>query len=252
MHSSFFFALLTTSFCSVLAGPAGGHVPITKRAGPVKPNSYIIAYTYDRAFQGYAAQLEGKALEYVRQSKDVEYIVQDEQVKLPDISTAGIQASSRSSTYEHSTLSKRVNGTGVDIYQIATPFDNAVTNAINAGIHVVVAAGDQNVDASTISPARVAAAVTVGAVAANGSKLSTSNFGSVVDVWGPGKNVPVAWISSPTAVVNLVGMTASAASNVAGILAVAIDNHGNKSPAALQADLKSNAQTANGLLVPKI
>ncbi|KAG8751961.1 subtilisin-like serine protease, partial [Ceratobasidium sp. 423] len=340
---------------------------------PVKANSYIIklkdgvsksahlanllsgskvAYTYDRAFQGYSAQLDGKALEYVRQSKDVEYIVQDEQVKLSDISG-----------YDHSILSKRVNGTGVDIYQIDTfggrakwgatfggypnadgnghgtalasiivgstygvatranitaikckssdqpskithhshdllgstgfgddgsanlsdiiqginwvittaastsrpsiisltvtisgyqPFDNAVTNAINAGIHVVVAAGDQNVDASTISPARVAAAVTVGAVAANGSKLSTSNFGSVVDVWGPGKNVPVAWISSPSAAVTLVGTTASAASNVAGILAVAIDNHGNKSPAALQADLKTNAQTVNGFLIPKV
>ncbi|CCO34572.1 peptidase S8/S53 subtilisin kexin sedolisin [Rhizoctonia solani AG-1 IB] len=132
------------------------------------------------------------------------------------------------------------------------PFDNAVTNALNAGIHVVVAAGDQNVDASTISPARVTAAVTVGAVAANGSKLSTSNFGSVVDVWGPGRNVPVAWISSPNAALTLVGTTASAASNVAGILAVAIDNHGNKSPAALQADLKSNAQTVNGFLIPKV
>ncbi|QRW26258.1 cuticle-degrading protease [Rhizoctonia solani] len=132
------------------------------------------------------------------------------------------------------------------------PFDNAVTNALNAGIHVVVPAGDQNVDASTISPARVAAAVTVGAVAANGSKLATSNFGSVVDVWGPGRNVPVAWISSPSAALTLVGTTASAASNVAGILAVAIDNHGNKSPAALQADLKSNAQTVNGFLIPKV
>ncbi|KAH7333759.1 peptidase S8/S53 domain-containing protein [Rhizoctonia solani] len=371
MHSSFVFVLLASSVCSVLAGPVDGRIPITKRAGPVKANSYIIklkdgvskpahlagllsgskvAYTYDRAFQGYSAQLEGKALEYIRQSKDVEYIVQDEQVKLPGISTADAQVSPRNSGSEESSLFKRVNGAGVDVYQIDTgiytahtqfggrakwgatfggypnadgnghgtalaslvvgstyglakqanitaikcfgddgsanlsdiiqginwvittapptgrpciisltvtisgyqPFDTAVTNAINAGIHVVVAAGDQNVDASTISPARVVAAVTVGAVAANGNKLSTSNFGSVVDVWGPGKNVPVAWITSPSAAVNLVGTTASAASNVAGILAVAIDNHGNKSPAALQADLKSNAQTVNGFLIPKV
>ncbi|CAE6445473.1 unnamed protein product [Rhizoctonia solani] len=375
MRSTLILAFLTSSVCSVVAGPVGDRVPLTKRAGPIKANSYIIklkdgvsksahltsllsgskvAYTYDRAFQGYSAQLDGKALEYVRQSKDVEYIVQDEIVKLQDISTSGAQVAARNTAYEDFSLVKRVNGTGVDVYQIDTgiytvhtqfggrakwgatfggmemdmaqvmillirtalasvivgstfgvatranitaikafgddgsanlsdiiqginwvittaastgrpsiisitvtisgyqPFDNAVTNALNAGIHVVVAAGDQNVDASTISPARVTAAVTVGAVAANGSKLSTSNFGSVVDVWGPGRNVPVAWISSPNAALTLVGTTASAASNVAGILAVAIDNHGNKSPAALQADLKSNAQTVNGFLIPKV
>ncbi|CAE6367995.1 unnamed protein product [Rhizoctonia solani] len=388
MRPTFVLAFLTSSVCSVLSGPVGDKAPIIKRAALVKPNSYIIklkdgvpksahiagllsgskvAYTYDRAFQGYSAQLEGKALEYVRQSKDVEYIIQDEIVKLQDISTSSAQVTTRNAWYESSPLVKRVNGTGVDVYQIDTgiytahtqfggrakwgatfggvrtflfepvqqptditfdpalaslivgstygvatranitaikgrsigsirhpfgddgsanlsdviqginwvittaastgrpsiisltvtisgyqPFDNAVTNAINAGIHVVVAAGDQNVDASTISPARVTVAVTVGAVVANGNKLSTSNFGSVVDVWGPGKNVPVAWITSPTAAVNLVGTTSSAASNVAGILAVAIDNHGNKSPAALQADLKSNAQTVNGFLIPKV
>ncbi|CAE6531973.1 unnamed protein product [Rhizoctonia solani] len=412
MRSSFIFALLTSSVC-VLAGPVSERVPITKRAGPVNPNSYIIklkdgvsksshlasllsgtkvAYTYDRAFQGYSAHLEGKTLEYVRQSKDVEYIVQDEKVKLQDVYVfvpeyplyrtdpfsqvprqapkfplASIQSCPRGPTERASTCIKLIraytlpttnsvdapNGelhlvdtptlTETDTAQLHVrsspgesdrrlhfgtrepiqhhghqmqvdhihhgpstthmipppslpigfgddgsanlsdiiqginwvittapptgrpsiisitvtisgyqPFDTAVTNAINAGIHVVVAAGDQNVDASTISPARVAAAVTVGAVATNGSKLSTSNFGSVVDVWGPGKNVPVAWISSPSAAVTLVGTTASAASNVAGILAVAIDNHGNKSPAALQADLKSNAQTVNGLLIPKV
>ncbi|KAF8761942.1 peptidase S8 family [Rhizoctonia solani] len=331
-----------------------------------------VAYTYGPAFQGYAAQLDDQALDYVRKSKDVESIFQDVQVQLEEISTSEGQVAARGMGYESSPLVKRLNGTGVDIYQIDTgiytahtqfggrakwgatfggypnadgnghgtaqasiivgstygvatranitaikgesikinhgasithmidlapqafgddgsanlsdiisginwvitnsgpaatrkaiisitvtisgyqPFDNAVTNALNAGIHVVVPAGDQNVDASTISPARVAAAVTVGAVAANGSKLATSNFGSVVDVWGPGRNVPVAWISSPSAAVTLVGTTASAASNVAGILAVAIDNHGNKSPAALQADLKSNAQTVNGFLIPKV
>ncbi|KAJ1300560.1 hypothetical protein OPQ81_002214 [Rhizoctonia solani] len=371
MRSSFILTLLASSICSVLAEPLDERIPITKRAGPANANSYIIklkegvsksahlasllsgpkvTYTYDRAFQGYSAQLDGKALEYVRQSKDVEYIVQDEQVKLPQISTAEAQVSPRNLGHEHSSLFKRINGTGVDVYQIDTgiytahtqfggrakwgatfggypsadgnghgtalasiivgstygvatranitaikcfgddgsanlsdiiqginwvistatptgrpsilivtvtiagyqPFDNAVTAAINQGIHVVVAAGDQNVDASTISPARVAAAITVGAVAANGNKLPTSNFGSVVDVWGPGRNVRTAWISSPTAAVNLVGTTESAASNVAGILAVAIDNHGNKSPAALQADLKSNAQTVNGFLIPRI
>ena len=91
------------------------------------------------------------------------------------------------------------------------PFDDAVTIATSKGIHVVVAAGDTNVDASTVSPARAAAAVTVGAITSSGTKLSTSNFGSAVDIWGPGANARTAWITSTTASVNLVGTTASAA-----------------------------------------
>jgi cerevisin len=43
-----------------------------------------LAYTYDDTFQGYSVQLGGTALDYIRQSKDVEYIVQDEVVKLQD------------------------------------------------------------------------------------------------------------------------------------------------------------------------
>lgn len=36
-----------------------------------------VEYKYDLVFHGYAAQLKGKDLEYVRQSKDVEYILED-------------------------------------------------------------------------------------------------------------------------------------------------------------------------------
>jgi cerevisin len=91
------------------------------------------------------------------------------------------------------------------------PFDDAVNLATTKGIHVVVAAGDSNIDAGTVSPARVAAAVTVGAITSNGTKLSTSNSGSVVDIWGPGGNARCAWITTTTASVTLVGTTASAA-----------------------------------------
>lgn len=377
MQISFIFVLLGSTTCSTLAAPGINRIPISKRAGLVKANSYVVklkdgvsksahlaglrsiandfkvAYTYDEAFQGYSVQLEGKSLDYVQQSRDVEYIVEDGLVKLSDVMTSGIQPAPRGQGAvfeERAPLNKRVNGTGVDIYQIDTgiytahnqfggrakwgatfggypnadgnghgtalasiivgstygvanranitaiktfgddgsayvsdiieginwvittsassgrpsiailtvvisgyaPLDNAVNNAISKGIHFVVAAGDSNVDAGTISPARVPAAVTVGAITTSGSKLSTSNFGSVVDVWGPGANVRVAWISSPTAAVNLVGTTASAASNVAGVLAVAIDNHGNQTPAALEADLKTHAKTINGFLVPQV
>jgi hypothetical protein len=37
----------------------------------------IVEYKYEQVFQGYAATLKGKDLDYVRQSKDVEYILED-------------------------------------------------------------------------------------------------------------------------------------------------------------------------------
>ncbi|KAG8694854.1 subtilisin-like serine protease [Ceratobasidium sp. 395] len=369
MRTSFLLAFLSSTVYSTLAAPSAAGVAITKRAGPVKANSYLVklrsgvskashlaglsgitgskvAYTYDQVFQGYAVELQGKALDYVRQSKDVEYIVQDSIVSIHDSLASGVVESAKRQTGE-SHLGKRTGGTGVDVYQIDTgiytahtqfggrakwgttfggypnadgnghgtalaslvvgstygpankanitaiktfgddgsanlsdiiqginwvitavgattrpaiisltvtiagylPFDNAVKSATDKGIHVVVAAGDTNEDASGYSPGRAASAVTVGAILANGSKLSTSNFGAAVDIWGPGATAKCAWTSSPTASINLVGTTASAASNVAGILAVEIEKYGNKAPAALETDLKSHAKTVGAYLV---
>ena len=41
-----------------------------------------VEYKYDLVFHGYAAQLKGKDLDYVRQSKDVESIHEDGIVEL--------------------------------------------------------------------------------------------------------------------------------------------------------------------------
>lgn len=46
---------------------------------------YGLAYSYGQAFQGYAAKLQGKALDYVRESKDVEYIFEDILVKVETV-----------------------------------------------------------------------------------------------------------------------------------------------------------------------
>ncbi|KAG8702512.1 subtilisin-like serine protease [Ceratobasidium sp. 395] len=126
--------------------------------------------------------------------------------------------------------------------------DAAATNAVNSGIHTVVAAGNSNADVSGFSPARVAVAVTVGSVDANGNKASYSNYGSGVDVYSYGTSVTVAGIGSTTAT-RVASGSGLAVAYVVGILANAIDSHGNKSPAALQADLKSHALSKNGLLI---
>ena len=79
-----------------------------------------------------------------------------------------------------------------------TAVDSAVSTAISGGLHFTIAAGNSNVDASTTSPARVAAANTVGACN-SGTKASFSNYGPVLDIWAPGVNILSAWIGSSTA-----------------------------------------------------
>jgi subtilisin family serine protease len=59
--------------------------------------------------------------------------------------------------------------------------DTAVRNLIASGITVVVAAGNNNLDASNYSPARVTEAITVGATTSTDYRAGFSNFGSVLD-----------------------------------------------------------------------
>jgi hypothetical protein len=80
-----------------------------------------------------------------------------------------------------------------------TALDSAISSAISSGVHFSIAAGNSNVDAANTSPARVAAANTVGAVDSSNRKASFSNYGSVLDVWALGVNVLSAWIGSTTA-----------------------------------------------------
>ncbi|KAG9223385.1 hypothetical protein PLEOSDRAFT_1095843 [Pleurotus ostreatus PC15] len=127
----------------------------------------------------------------------------------------------------------------------STAMDNAVTAVTTAGIHVVVAAGNSNTDAANTSPARVPSVITVGAITISDARSSASNYGSVVDVYAPGQNIISAWIGSPTAT-NIISGTSPAASFVAGLVAYLISVHGNLSPAAMKALVKS--LSLNGVL----
>jgi len=65
-------------------------------------------------------------------------------------------------------------------------------------VHVVVAAGNSNADASVFSPARARTALTVGASDINDARASFSNFGRPVKVFAPGVAVQSAWSTSDT------------------------------------------------------
>ncbi|KAF8738749.1 peptidase, partial [Rhizoctonia solani] len=123
----------------------------------------------------------------------------------------------------------------------STSIDSAVSTAISGGLHFTIAAGNSNVNAANTSPARVAAANTIGAIDSNNAKASFSNYGPVLDVWAPGVSILSAYIGSTTATARLSG-TSMATPYVAGILAYVLSEYGQVTPASLSASLKSHAQ----------
>lgn len=72
--------------------------------------------------------------------------------------------------------------------------NDAITAVVNQGISVVVAAGNDNQDASLFSPSSTAKAITVGATDSNDNRASFSNFGADLDLFAPGVDVRSSYI----------------------------------------------------------
>jgi hypothetical protein len=120
--------------------------------------------------------------------------------------------------------------------------DTAVQSAVDDGISVAVAAGNSNVDACTVSPARAPAALTVGATDSRDARASFSNYGSCLDLFAPGVAVLSAWYSSSTDFRTISG-TSMATPHVAGAAAALLEADPTLSPAAVAERLTATATT---------
>lgn len=119
--------------------------------------------------------------------------------------------------------------------------DNAVQNAINAGVSVVVAAGnDYGGNACLKSPARAANAVTVGSTTINDARSNFSNIGTCLDIFAPGSNITSAWSTSNSAI-NTISGTSMASPHVAGIAALYLAENTTATPAQVTTALKNTA-----------
>lgn len=125
----------------------------------------------------------------------------------------------------------------------SSTLDTAVQNSINAGVTYAIAAGNSNANACNYSPARVGAALTVGAITSTDARASYSNWGTCLDLFAPGSSITSAWNTSDTATYTISG-TSMASPHVAGVAALYLQSNTRASPATVANALINNV-TAN-------
>jgi subtilisin family serine protease len=123
--------------------------------------------------------------------------------------------------------------------------DDAVQRMYEAGIPVVVAAGNGNRagredDACKYSPARSPYAYTIGATTSTDYKASYSNYGNCVNLFAPGSSITSAWYTSTTAVATISG-TSMASPHVAGGAALYLQSNSAATPQQVYDYLSANS-----------
>jgi len=116
---------------------------------------------------------------------------------------------------------------------------DAVDAAVNAGVVVVVAAGNENSNACNYSPAFVPSAVTVGSTTSRDARSSFSNYGACVDIWAPGSDVLSASHRSDTGSAKMSG-TSMACPHVSGGAALVLEANPNMKAVKVVARLQEN------------
>jgi serine protease len=131
-----------------------------------------------------------------------------------------------------------------------TTSQSAINSARSRGTVVVVAAGNENQNASNSNPANCAGVIAVAATNKSGGRASYSNYGTIVDVAAPGGDTGGAILSTLNAGTTTPGAdnyagymgTSMATPHVAGVVALMLAKNPNLTPDEVEARLKSSAR----------
>jgi subtilisin family serine protease len=105
----------------------------------------------------------------------------------------------------------------------STALNTAVNNLFASGVFVAAAAGNGNTSACNSSPGSVAAITTVTASDQLDQHVAGSNFGSCVDLYAPGRNIPTVGLTTTPI---LMSGTSIASPHVAGAAALVFATFG--------------------------
>jgi PKD repeat protein len=124
----------------------------------------------------------------------------------------------------------------MDFFGFSYTLDLAVENSIAAGVSYAVAAANDAFDACYYTPARVPAAMTMGASDQADARASFSNYGSCIDWFAPGVGITSAWASGDNATLTASG-TSMSSPHTAGVAAIYLESNPGASPANVRAAL---------------
>lgn len=120
---------------------------------------------------------------------------------------------------------------------LSTALNSAVNNLYASGVFVVAAAGNNNGNACNYSPGSAAVVATVSASDQSDQHVLGSNWGSCVDLYAPGRNIPTVGLASTPV---LVSGTSIAAPHVTGTAALVLATFGG-TPASVGSWIFTNA-----------